>query len=180
VSDHHNRGRWSGRGQIGIQPRQLRTVKVRAENLVVLDSDGVENNEVPPLIIEGVVELSKIVLIELLPVLGIAGLDRASLIDPDDVVISDGVVDLACQLRLGLAIPLEEHVRPAEVLFADIEYLVAAGDAELGAGFVNLVETFCAPDCSRQLRLQMGVREKYEIEISRGIRLRQELLIEIA
>jgi hypothetical protein len=48
-------------------------------------------------------------------------------------------------LGLGLAITLEEQMRPSEVLFADVKYLISPGDAEVGPGLINLAETFGTP-----------------------------------
>jgi hypothetical protein len=89
-------------------------------------------------------------------------------------MIAHRMVDLAGEFRLGLAIQLEKQFCPADVLFADIEDLVAAGDTEFGVGLVDLVETFGAAGCCSQLRLKMSVIEKYEIEISCGIGFRQK------
>jgi hypothetical protein len=80
----------------------------------------------------------------------------------------------------GLAIHLEEHLRSAQILLADVEDLIAAGDTEVGLRFVDLFETVRARGCSRVLRLEMGVGGKYEVEVSRGICLGQKVLCAIA
>jgi len=93
--------------EIGGEPPELRGVDTAFVGAVVGDADGVEDDEVVTLVVEGVIGLAEVVFVEFFAVEGIGGSDTAGGVDADDVVVADGVVDLEAEVLLGLAIEVE-------------------------------------------------------------------------
>src|SRR5579862_5040130 len=100
MSDNNNGCRRPNRREIGFQPSELLVIELGLKDLVILDADRIENDEVPAFVLKGVIALAEIVFVELLAVFMIARLNRTLLIDADDIMVSDGVVDLAIQMIL--------------------------------------------------------------------------------
>src|ERR1039457_3367532 len=139
MRDHHQRRPRLDRRKVRLQPGELLLIEFTSKDLVVFDANGIQHHKMPALIVKGVVQLAEVILVELFTVLRVAWLDRASLVDPGYVMIAYSVVNLACQLPFCLTIEREERVGFAQTLFADVEQMIATGDAEIGFGAVNLI-----------------------------------------
>ena len=152
------------RGEIGGEPLELRGVDAALVGSVGGDADGVEDDEVVALVVEGVEELAEAVFEELLAVEGVGGGHAAGGVDAEDVVVAEGVVDLEAEVLLGLAVEIEEG---EGALFGDaegVEDVVATVDGEVGFDGAGLLEGHVGADGGVELRLQVGVGEEEEGE----------------
>src|SRR5260370_3692514 len=82
------------RGEIGDEPLELRGVDAALVGSVGGDADGVEDDEVVALVVEGVEELAEAVFEELLAVEGVGGGHAAGGVDAENVEVAEGGVGL--------------------------------------------------------------------------------------
>jgi len=150
--------------EVGGEPLELCGVDAAFVGAVGGDADGVEDDEVVALVVEGVVELAEALLEEGFAVEGVGGVGATGGVDAKDIVVADGVVDLEAEVLLGLAIEIEELqgalLRDAE----GVEDVVAAVDGEVGLDGAGLFEGHVGADDAVEFGLEVGVSDEEEGE----------------
>ena len=177
VGGDDDRGAGGLGGEIVREPLELVVVDL-GEVLfsffgVGADADGIEDDEVVGLVVEGVEGGAEAVLEEFLGVEGVRGGDAGGGVDAADVMVAEGVVDFEAEGLLGLVVELEEFEGAGFGDGEGVKDVVAALDGEvsvegggLGHGELGALDAI-------ELGLGVGVGEEEEGEVALGGRGRR-------
>ena len=127
--------------------------------------DGVEDDEVIALVIEGVVGRADAFGVEGLTVTGGGAYDPGLVVDAELVVVADGVVDFEAEDLLSVVVEVKEAVGGLAVDTHGVEHVVSALDGEVGVEGGGFAEGHVAAFGRVQLGLDVGVGDEDEVEV---------------
>ena len=154
-----------GMREVGFEPCELRWIDERLPSMIVGGLDGVEDDEVPAFVIEGVVGLAHAVFIHFLGVAGVGGGHAAGGQDAEDIVIADGVMEGHAEGLLGRFVKIEDGVGASAIDAERVEDVVTAHDGEVGIERGDFfVAELAAVGCV-EFGLDVGVGEEDEVEM---------------
>ena len=160
-------GRLPGVSEIGFQPCELLWIDERLPHAVVGRLDGVEDDEVPAFVVEGVVSFAEAVFVHFFRVAGVGGGDAAGGGDTEDVVIADGVMKRHAEGLFGRLIEVEYRVGSVAIDGVGVEDVVAAHDGEVGIERGDFAEGHVAAVAGVEFGLDVGVGKEDEVEVGR-------------
>ena len=154
--------------EVVFQPGELCGIDARVPEAIVGGLDGVEDDEVPAFVIEGVVGLAHAVFIHFLGVAGVGGGHAAGGQDAEDIVIADGVMERHAEGLLGRFVKIEDGVGASAIDAERVEDVVTAHDGEVGIEHGDFfVAELAAVGCV-EFGLDVGVGEEDEVEMGGG------------
>jgi len=151
--------------EVALQPCELRRINERLPHTILGGLDGVENDEVPAFVIEGVVGLAYAVFIHFFGVARVGGSNAACGSNAEDVVIADGVVERHAERLLGGFVEVEDGVGTSAIDAERIEDMVTAHDREVGVERGDFMEAHVAAVGGVEFGLDVGVGEEDEVEM---------------
>ena len=164
--DDHGGARWQ-LVEVAGQPFNLRIVDARFPGTVFGHLNGIQDDEVIALVVEGIMGGSDSLLKHLLAESWAACLKPALAEDAEMVVIPDGMVNLQPQGLLGVPVEIKEVVGSLAVHGEGIEDVVSALNGKVGLEGCRFAKGHGTSLGGFELRLDVGVGDKQKVEGTR-------------
>jgi hypothetical protein len=161
--------------QITGEPGHLFFVDTSFPETVVGGLDGIEDDEVIALMIEGVVGFADAVFVHFLAIGGIAGGHAAFFDDTEGVVIADGVANGHLQRLLGFFVKVKDGVGAIGPHGSSIVDVIAAHDGEFCFECGDFFETQVAAVRRVKFRFDVRVGEENKVERARRFSVRNQI-----
>jgi hypothetical protein len=151
--------------EVVFQPGELCGIDARVPEAIVGGLDGVEDDEVPAFVVEGVVGLAEAIFVHFFAVAGIGGRGAAGGVDAEDVVIADDLMERHLERGLRFLVEVEDGVGAVAVDGDGVEDVVAAHDGEVGIERGDFFVAEFAAVGGVEFGLDVGVGEEDEVEM---------------
>lgn len=164
VDDADDGSGWSGGFQIGAEPIELIVIDAGFPEAILGEMDGIENEEVIPLVIEGVVGAAVEILEHFLAVGGIGRHGAAFRENTEGIVIADGVMNREGDELLGFLVEAVDQIGAKRIDAKSVEDVIAALDGKIRIERSDFAEAHVASVSGIQFGLDVRVREENEVE----------------
>jgi hypothetical protein len=168
VDADDDRRRGAGARKVVFQPCELCGIDACVPKPILGRLDGIEDDEVPAFVIEGVVGLAEAVFIHFLAVAGIGGGGATGSVDAEDVVIADDLMQRHLESGLRFLVEVEDDGGAVAVNGDRVEDVIATHNGEVGIDRDDFFVAELAAVGGVEFGLDVGVGEEDEVEVGGG------------